>query len=88
MDGLKVDRAFTATLGQGAEDESLFRAIVSIGHAIGMTIVAEGVETAQQLAILQQLGCDELQGYYIARPVPPGEALALLEKRFLFPERG
>jgi diguanylate cyclase (GGDEF)-like protein len=88
MDGLKVDRAFTASLGQGDEDAALFKAIVSIGHAIGMTIVAEGVETAQQLAILQQLGCDELQGYYIARPVPPGEALALLEKRFLFPERG
>jgi diguanylate cyclase (GGDEF)-like protein len=88
MDGLKVDRAFTATLGQGAEDESLFRAIVSIGHAIGMTIVAEGVETAEQLAILQQLGCDEVQGYYVARPLPPIEAQALLERRFLFPARG
>jgi diguanylate cyclase (GGDEF)-like protein len=88
MDGLKVDRAFTASLGQGVEDVALFKAIVSIGHAIGMTIVAEGVETAQQLAILQQLGCDELQGYYIARPVPPGEAQALLEKRFLFPTIG
>jgi diguanylate cyclase (GGDEF)-like protein len=88
MDGLKVDRAFTSSLTQGVEDVSLFKAIVSIGHAIGMTIVAEGVETAQQLAILQQLGCDEVQGYYIARPVPPGEALALLERRFLFPGRG
>jgi EAL domain-containing protein (putative c-di-GMP-specific phosphodiesterase class I) len=50
-----------------------------------MTIVAEGVETAGQLAILQQLGCHEVQGYYIARPVPPAAAVALLERRFLFP---
>jgi diguanylate cyclase (GGDEF)-like protein len=85
MDGLKVDRAFTTSLTQGEEDVSLFRAIVSIGHAIGMTIVAEGVETAAQLAILQELGCDEVQGYYVSLPVPPSAALALLEKRFLFP---
>jgi diguanylate cyclase (GGDEF)-like protein len=85
MDGLKVDRAFTASLTQGAQDVSLFKAIVSMAHAIGMRVVAEGVETAEQLAILQQLGCDEVQGYYIARPVPPAEALAMLERRFLFP---
>jgi predicted signal transduction protein with EAL and GGDEF domain len=85
MDGLKVDRAFTASLTQGAQDVSLFKAIVSMAHAIGMRVVAEGVETAEQLAILQQLGCDEVQGYYIARPVPPAEALAMLGQRFLFP---
>jgi diguanylate cyclase (GGDEF)-like protein len=85
MHGLKVDRAFTGSLTQGEADVSLFRAIVSMGQAIGMTIVAEGVETAGQLAILQQLGCHEVQGYYIARPVPPAAAVALLERRFLFP---
>jgi diguanylate cyclase (GGDEF)-like protein len=84
MDGLKVDRAFTASLTQGEADVSLFEAIVSMGRAIGMTIVAEGVETAGQLAILQRLGCHEVQGYYIARPVPPAACAALLQRRFLF----
>ncbi|TFW31310.1 bifunctional diguanylate cyclase/phosphodiesterase [Massilia horti] len=85
MDGLKVDRAFTGSLTHGASDVSLFRAIVSIGHAIGMTIVAEGVETREQLAILQELGCDEVQGYFISRPVPAADALALFGRRTLFP---
>jgi diguanylate cyclase (GGDEF)-like protein len=88
MNGLKVDRAFTASLTLGEAHVSLFEAIVSMGRAIGMTIVAEGVETADQLAILQRLGSHEVQGYYIARPVPPGDAVALLERRFLFPAPG
>jgi EAL domain-containing protein (putative c-di-GMP-specific phosphodiesterase class I) len=87
MDGLKVDRAFTASLTQGEADVSLFEAIVSMGRAIGMTIVAEVVETAGQLAILQRLGCHEVQGYYIARPVPPAACAALLQRRFLFPRQ-
>jgi diguanylate cyclase (GGDEF)-like protein len=86
MDGLKVDRAFTATLTHGEADVSLFEAIVSMGHAIGLTIVAEGVETHEQLALLQRLGCDEVQGYLISRPVPPAAALALMQRRFLFPD--
>ena len=56
-----------------------------MGHALEMRVVAEGVETAEQLAALQALGCEELQGYYISRPVPPAAAGLLLQKRFLFP---
>jgi EAL domain-containing protein (putative c-di-GMP-specific phosphodiesterase class I) len=48
--------------------------------------VAEGVETAEQLAALQALGCEEVQGYYISKPVPGANAGHLLQKRFLFPE--
>jgi diguanylate cyclase (GGDEF)-like protein len=85
MDGLKVDQSFTARLANGPEDLAFFTAIVSMAHAIGVRVVAEGVETAEQLRILQQLHCDEIQGYYISAPVSAADAALLLQKRFLFP---
>jgi diguanylate cyclase (GGDEF)-like protein len=85
MDGLKVDQSFTAQLDGGAEDLAFFTAIVAMAHAIGMRVVAEGVETAGQLRILQTLHCDEVQGYYVSAPVPADAVPALLKKRFLFP---
>jgi diguanylate cyclase (GGDEF)-like protein len=85
MDGLKVDQSFTAQLGGGPEDLAFFTAIVVMAHAIGMRVVAEGVETAQQLRILQELRCDEMQGYYVSPPVPAEAAAQLLRKRFLYP---
>ena len=84
MDVLKVDRAFTMELGASLEGEVFFRAIVSMAHALGMAVVAEGVETAEQLKILQKLGCNEVQGYFIARPMPALDMLPLLERRYLF----
>ena len=84
MDVLKVDRAFTAELGQSKEGKVFFQAIVSMAHALGMTVVAEGVETAQQLAILQDLACNEVQGYYVARPAPADAMAALMTQRFLY----
>lgn len=85
MDGLKVDRAFTGQLCTSAEGEVFFRAIVSMAHALGMSVVAEGVETEEQLRILQSLSCDEIQGFYISRPVPAAEAEVLLRRRRLWP---
>jgi EAL domain-containing protein (putative c-di-GMP-specific phosphodiesterase class I) len=84
MDVLKVDRAFTAELGNSKEGRVFFQAIVSMAHALGMSVVAEGVETEQQLEILRALDCNEAQGYLIARPVPANEMLVLMERRFLF----
>jgi diguanylate cyclase (GGDEF)-like protein len=84
MDVLKVDRAFTAELGISKEGKVFFQAIVSMAHALGMSVVAEGVETAQQLSILRSLGCNEVQGYFIARPVAAPEMLDLMHRRFLF----
>jgi diguanylate cyclase (GGDEF)-like protein len=86
MDGLKVDRAFTSQLLNSPEDAALFQAIVSMAHALGMRVVAEGVETAEQLAALQSLSCEEVQGYFISRPVPAANAAHFLQKRFLFPD--
>ena len=85
MDGLKVDRAFTGQLCESAEGEVFFRAIMSMAHALGMSVVAEGVETEEQLRILQSLSCDEIQGYYISRPVPAEEAQILMQRRILWP---
>ena len=83
MDGLKIDRAFTAELGRSERGAVFIGAIVSLAHALGMSVVAEGVETAEQLAQLRRLGCDEVQGYLVARPVGAEAMAALLEKRLL-----
>ena len=67
---LKIDRSFVAGLGSDASDESVVAAIVELGHALGLTVVAEGVEHRDQAEILADLGCDTGQGYYWARPAP------------------
>jgi diguanylate cyclase (GGDEF)-like protein len=85
LDVLKVDRAFTAQLCNGKEGKAFFMAILSMAHVLGMGVVAEGVETVEQLRVLQALSCNEVQGYLIAPPMPPEEVPALLRKRFLFP---
>ena len=84
MDVLKVDRAFTAQLGASKEGKVFFQAIVAMAHALGMSVVAEGVETAAQLAILQELDCNEVQGYFIARPMAALDMADLMARRFLF----
>lgn len=85
IDVLKVDRAFTLGLSRGAEGEALFRAIVSMADALNICIVAEGVETPEQLGVLQSLDCDEVQGYLVSKPVSAADMSRLMQKRFLFP---
>ncbi|MEX0139703.1 EAL domain-containing protein [Massilia sp. LMS1-1-1.1] len=85
MDGLKIDRAFTMELGRSEQGEVFVRAILSMAHALGMSVVAEGVETREQLDILRTLQCNEVQGYFISRPVPAEQMLALMHQRFLIP---
>ena len=88
MDVLKVDRAFTSELGKSGEGRVFFQAIVSMAHALGMSVVAEGVETQAQLEILRELACNEVQGYLIARPLPAAEMAALMHRRFLLAQPG
>ncbi|MGC4076234.1 MAG: EAL domain-containing protein [Rubrivivax sp.] len=73
---LKIDRSFVADLGQDPAASAVLDAIVRLAHAVGMEVVAEGVETAAQQAALTELGCDLLQGYVIARPMPAEAVLA------------
>ena len=72
VDSLKVDRSFVSGLGNGhaAEDAAIVTAVISLAHNLGLTAVAEGIETADQLAALRAMDCDMAQGYYFARPRP------------------
>ena len=76
---IKIDRSFVRDLGQDPEAEALVRAIVTLGHSLGKRVVAEGVENATQLAFLRELGCDEAQGFHIARPMEAQQLERLLE---------
>jgi diguanylate cyclase (GGDEF)-like protein/PAS domain S-box-containing protein len=68
VDTVKVDRSFVDGLGTETEDSAIVAAVVSLGHALGLTVVAEGVETERQLAELRALGCDRAQGFWFAPP--------------------
>jgi diguanylate cyclase (GGDEF)-like protein len=78
LDGLKVDKAFTRELDRSHEGRVFFQAIVSMARALGMTVVAEGVETSAQLNLLRELGCHQAQGYLLGRPVPASAMAATL----------
>ena len=82
FDVLKVDQSFTATLEESDESKVLFTAIVTMAHALGMRVVAEGVETLSQINILKSLQCDEIQGFYISKPLPPGDAQPIFPGSF------
>ncbi len=83
VDVLKVDQAFTRALAQGSEGELMYRAIVSMATALGMRVVAEGVETLEQLRLLQAIGCDEIQGHVISAAVPAAAIVALARAEHL-----
>ncbi|WP_327003105.1 EAL domain-containing protein [Dactylosporangium sp. NBC_01737] len=71
VDELKVDRTFVMHMDDDPEDAVLVRGAIELGHNLGMTVVAEGVEGAAHVTALQELGCDIAQGYHYARPMPP-----------------
>jgi EAL domain-containing protein (putative c-di-GMP-specific phosphodiesterase class I) len=73
FDVLKVDRAFTSKVEKTEEGKVFFTAIITMAHALGMRVVAEGVENQRQLDVLKALRCDEIQGFYVSRPVPPAQ---------------
>ena len=83
FDVLKVDQAFTAGLERSPDGRVFFTAIVTMAHALGLRVVAEGVENAAQVNILKALLCDEIQGYYISRPLPPGLEQPVSPSHFL-----
>jgi EAL domain-containing protein (putative c-di-GMP-specific phosphodiesterase class I) len=69
IDKLKIDRSFITNVMTSTDDASIVQAIISLAHSLRLTVVAEGVETAEQAAFLQKHGCDQYQGYYFSRPV-------------------
>jgi diguanylate cyclase (GGDEF)-like protein/PAS domain S-box-containing protein len=74
-DEVKIDRSFIGQLGVRPRDGAIVRAAVTLAHDLGLTVIAEGVETVQALERLGQLGCDHAQGFFIARPMPPESML-------------
>ena len=74
LDTLKIDRSFVADLPGNKVDWDITQGIVAIAHALGLTVVAEGAETWEQIGCLRQLGCDQVQGYFIQRPLPFDQA--------------
>jgi EAL domain-containing protein (putative c-di-GMP-specific phosphodiesterase class I) len=71
FDVLKVDKAFTARLEKTPAGKVFFSAIITMAHSLGMRVVAEGVETLEQIQSLKALSCDEIQGFYISKPLAP-----------------
>lgn len=78
---LKIDRTFVKDMQSDARSVQLVRSIVDLGHHLQMSVVAEGVEDAETLELLAQIGCNFAQGYYICRPQPAAEFIADLAKR-------
>jgi diguanylate cyclase (GGDEF)-like protein/PAS domain S-box-containing protein len=83
LDALKVDRSFVNAMDRGAEDMSLIMTIISLGNSLGLTVIAEGVETQLQAKLLGLLRCDQLQGYLMSRPVPAAEAEHKISETYL-----
>jgi EAL domain-containing protein (putative c-di-GMP-specific phosphodiesterase class I)/GGDEF domain-containing protein len=81
---LKIDRSFVAALDQSASAKGILRSIAKLGHGLGMTVTAEGIENQRQLASLRTLGCDLAQGYLLGRPCPPDELAAIIMRNFAF----
>jgi EAL domain-containing protein (putative c-di-GMP-specific phosphodiesterase class I) len=75
---LKIDQTFIAGLGEDPGDEAIVSGVISLGHALGLKVVAEGVETEEQLARLREMGCDLAQGYHFAKPLPSEDIEKLL----------
>ena len=71
LDSLKIDSSFVQDIPHDTNDTAIIKAIIAMGHALKLKVIAEGVENAGQLAFLQQHGCDEMQGFYFSRPMSP-----------------
>jgi len=78
-DILKIDRSFVAGMAANSPDSALVAAAIAMGRALEMEVIAEGIETSEQVADLRELGCPLGQGYLFARPLPPEELDGLLE---------
>ncbi len=80
IDGLKIDQSFVRSITQNGNGNGtvLARAIISLGHSLNLRVIAEGVETDEQLKVLEQYHCDEVQGFHFSKPLPSGECVPLL----------
>jgi EAL domain-containing protein (putative c-di-GMP-specific phosphodiesterase class I) len=85
IDVLKIDQSFVRRLGKDDQASKLCETMVSVGRSLSISVVAEGVETVDQLQLLQRMGCDQIQGYLVSPPIPADEIPALFGKTFFEP---
>lgn len=84
IDVLKIDRSFVRDIHRDSDDSAIAQAVIAMSHKLGLKVVAEGVEDAEQLGLLREFACDQLQGYLFSRPVPAEEfALMLRQDKML-----
>jgi len=88
LDELKIDRSFVTPVADDASAAAIVASVVSLGHALGLVVVAEGVETPSQLSTLRDLGCDLAQGYHLGRPAAAADVLPALRRPANSPDRG
>ncbi len=79
IDRLKIDQTFIRDISSNTHDQAIAQAVVALGHSLQLTVIAEGVETAEQLECLRAQGCDEVQGFLFSRPHPAGDFAVFLE---------
>jgi diguanylate cyclase (GGDEF)-like protein len=84
IDALKIDKSFVNDVLTDSDDAEIVNAIIRLAHALKLRVVAEGVEKPEQVAFLKGQGCDEIQGYVVAKPLPPDQASALFAQTFSF----
>ena len=82
LDCVKIDRSFVNVITENQRSRAVVESVINMAQALQLKVIAEGVETNEQLAMLRSLGCNEVQGFLISKPLPPEEAVEFLREQY------